>query len=269
VLKALVVSDDGYESPGLWLVAETLVNMGFKTVAATTAKPSSAMSHSITLGKEMNLVIKRGQNLITVIVDGKPCDAFYAGLAITNENPEIVISGINLGENTSIQNSLYSSTIAVAIEAGMIGLKSIAISVDTYRAEDFRNVWLRKILTTIVKASVKWLIKHGMPIGVVALSINVPLIKSYGTVPGVKVTRMAKTRFRQRAKILNNKMEITSIETNIVPKTDTYEVKIRRNIAIVPLILCLDGVSSHERIDLESVFNFANYLSSSLKELTR
>ena len=269
MLRALVISDDGYKSPGLWLVAKTLIDMGFKTIVATTLRPSSAMSHSITFNKELDLSIRRNQDLITVVVDGKPCDAFYAGLAVSDKGPDIVISGINLGENTSIQNSLYSSTVAVALEAGMIGFKSIAISVDAYRIEDFRNEWLRKILITVVRASTEWIIKYGMPNGVIAFNINVPLVKSYGTIPSVKVTKMAKRRFEQRAKITNSKMRIVSNEMKLVPGTDSYEVKIQKNITVVPLTLCIDGISQCKPIDLISTFNFANYINSSLRELVK
>jgi len=124
-LNILLTNDDGFDSTYIVGLSETLKFLGHKVTIVAPLKNKSAVSHSITLHKPIS-VEPKGFDVFAV--DGTPVDCVYIALnALLEEEPDLVISGINDGPNFG-EDIIYSGTIAAAREAYMKGYKAIAVS---------------------------------------------------------------------------------------------------------------------------------------------
>ena len=162
-MKILVSNDDGYLAEGIRALAYALKGLGEITVVAPDRNRSGA-SNSLTLENPLRLnKIKDG----VYRVDGTPTDCVH--LAITgllDEEPDMVVSGINAGANLG-DDVLYSGTVAAAMEGRFLGLPAIAISLNGHTATHFETAaWVAKKL-------VKHLQTTTLPADTI-LNVNVP-----------------------------------------------------------------------------------------------
>ena len=129
----LLSNDDGYQSAGIAAMAEALGQIGKVTVVAPDRDRSGA-SNSLTL--DAPLYVKQDHRGFHY-VNGTPTDCVH--LAITgllNEEPDMVISGINSGANLG-DDVLYSGTVAAAMEGRYLGCPAIAFSQVGEQPEDY------------------------------------------------------------------------------------------------------------------------------------
>jgi 5'-nucleotidase len=127
-MRILVSNDDGYQSPGLRILAEALESVGDVTVVAPDRDRSGA-SNSLTLTLPI-----RAEQLETGVfrVEGTPTDCVH--LAITgllDQEPDLVVAGINHGPNLG-DDVIYSGTVAAATEGRFLGLPAMAVSIDAF-----------------------------------------------------------------------------------------------------------------------------------------
>ncbi len=123
-MRILISNDDGYQAEGIRCLAGTLRRLGDVTVVAPDRDRSGA-SNSLTLD---NPIRARTAEDGFICVDGTPTDCVH--LAITGlleQEPDIVVSGINAGANLG-DDVLYSGTVAAAMEGRFLGLPAIAVS---------------------------------------------------------------------------------------------------------------------------------------------
>src|SRR5512140_3537808 len=123
-MRILLSNDDGYFSPGLARLAETLASVAEITVVAPERDRSGA-SNSLTLDRPLS--VKRAANGF-LFVNGTPTDCVH--LAVTgllDHLPDMVVSGINLGANMG-DDTIYSGTVAAATEGFLLGIPSLAVS---------------------------------------------------------------------------------------------------------------------------------------------
>ena len=130
--RILVTNDDGYRSKGIVLLAEALAPLGEVIVVAPTEE-ASAVGHALTLKRPLRLEHIRG-NIYGV--DGTPTDC--VNIAITQlyqgQMPDLVVSGINKGWNLG-DDVTYSGTVAGALEAALLGIPGLAVSLQRTRDE--------------------------------------------------------------------------------------------------------------------------------------
>lgn len=129
--QILLTNDDGIESPGLWAAAAALAQLGFVTVAAPREQASStgrsAPRTSAGRINRQSLNIN-GQSWEAYAVDGTPTQAvLHAVLEIMPQRPDLVVSGINYGENVGTGVTM-SGTVGAALEAAALGIPAIAVS---------------------------------------------------------------------------------------------------------------------------------------------
>jgi 5'-nucleotidase len=127
-MRILISNDDGYQSPGLRMLAEALRDLGDVTVVAPDRDRSGA-SNSLTL--TVPIRADRAENGY-LRVEGTPTDCVH--LAITGlleHEPDIVVAGINHGPNLG-DDVIYSGTVAAATEGRFLGLPAMAVSVDAH-----------------------------------------------------------------------------------------------------------------------------------------
>jgi len=123
-MRILVSNDDGYFSPGIALLAERLAALGEVTVVAPERDRSGA-SNSLTLDGPLS--VRRAANGFRY-VNGTPTDCVHLALTgLVDPHPDIVVSGINLGANMG-DDTIYSGTVAAAMEGFLFGIPSIAVS---------------------------------------------------------------------------------------------------------------------------------------------
>ncbi|HVO90900.1 MAG TPA: 5'/3'-nucleotidase SurE [Casimicrobiaceae bacterium] len=132
-MRILLSNDDGYFAPGLEHLANALQGLGEVTVVAPERDRSGA-SNSLTLDRP--LVVRKAPNGF-LFVNGTPTDCVH--LAVTgllDDLPDIVISGINHGANMG-DDTIYSGTVAAAMEGYLLGIPSIAMSLASRSASHF------------------------------------------------------------------------------------------------------------------------------------
>ncbi len=127
-MKILVSNDDGYQSPGLMILADTLGQLG-EVVVVAPERDRSGASNSLTL--DVPLRAERMPNGF-IRVDGTPTDCVHLALTgLPDIDPDIVVAGINHGSNLG-DDVLYSGTVAAATEGRFLGLPSIAVSITSH-----------------------------------------------------------------------------------------------------------------------------------------
>jgi len=123
-------------------------------------------------------------------VNGTPADCVKIALnELIAPPPRLLISGINLGPNVGI-NVIYSGTVSAATEGAMMGLTSIAVSIDFYQTPKFEPA------AKIVSALVDMLIEAPLPMGI-SLNVNVPALP-LSEIKGIRLVRQGTFRFRER-----------------------------------------------------------------------
>jgi 5'-nucleotidase len=178
-VRILLSNDDGYFAPGLEHLARALGPHGDITVVAPERDRSGA-SNSLTLDRP--LMVRRAPNGF-FFVNGTPTDCVH--LAVTgllDHEPDIVISGINLGANMG-DDTIYSGTVAAATEGFLLGVPSFAISLTSKTAAHFETaaaVAVELVQRHRRNAAGRWL-----------LNINVPDVPREA-VPGFRITRLGR-----------------------------------------------------------------------------
>ncbi len=132
-MKILVSNDDGYSAAGIEALAHALQGMGEITVVAPEVNHSGA-SNSLTLNRP--LTVRQAKNGFYV-VNGTPSDCVHVALTgLLAFKPDLVVSGINNGANMG-DDTIYSGTVAAAVEGHLFGIPAIAFSLTQRRWEFF------------------------------------------------------------------------------------------------------------------------------------
>ncbi len=127
-MRILITNDDGIRASGLEVMLEIAMQIAGPDGEVWTVAPEmeqSGVGHAISFVSPMR-VFRNSERVVAV--DGTPADCVMAGISeIMGEKPDLILSGINRGNNAA-QNTLYSGTIGAAIEGALHGIKSIALS---------------------------------------------------------------------------------------------------------------------------------------------
>ena len=189
----LVTNDDGITAPGIRALIEVMNTIGEVYVVAPDA-PQSGMGHAITINDTLycnSMTVVKGEPQIEYSCSGTPVDCVKIAVnEILKRKPDLCVSGINHGSNSSI-NVIYSGTMSAAVEAGTLGIPSIGFSLLDYSLEaDFEPA------KKYVKLLVKQCLKNGLPKGVV-LNVNIPKLPSKG-IKGIRVSRQANAHWEEK-----------------------------------------------------------------------
>ena len=182
----LIANDDGYQAKGINTLVDMLRPLGDIVVCA----PDGARSgYSCAFSAEIPLRLtlhRREEGLEVWSCNGTPVDCVKMALDnIVHRRPDLVVGGINHGDNSSV-NSHYSGTMGIVLEGCMKYLPSVAFSLCNHRADaDFAPM-----RQTVVRITER-LLREGLPKGV-CLNVNFPDAADY---KGVRVCRMAMGRW--------------------------------------------------------------------------
>jgi len=190
----LVTNDDGITAPGLRSLIRLMAEIGDVVVVAPDS-PQSGMGHAITLDSTLfssKVTIDSNDGAIEEYsCSGTPADCVKLGLQeLLERKPDICVSGINHGSNSSI-NVIYSGTMSAAIEAGIEGIPAIGFSLCDY-------TWDANFESSgeAVKSIVSESLKNGIPKGVV-LNVNIPKLNQKDF-KGIKICRQARANWKEK-----------------------------------------------------------------------
>jgi 5'-nucleotidase len=180
----LITNDDSLYAKGIYALVEVAQNYGDVVVVAPD-KPQSGMGHAITFNDPLRLSSATIFNQITAYAcSGTPVDCVKLGIyEVLHRKPDLVLSGINHGANSST-NVLYSGTMSATIEGAMEHIPSIGFSyADFDENADFSAA------QTIAHKIIPVVLKDGLPKGV-CLNVNIPKVPE-ADLKGIKVCRQA------------------------------------------------------------------------------
>ncbi|QHT67063.1 5'/3'-nucleotidase SurE [Rhodocytophaga rosea] len=187
----LVSNDDGITSPGIKTLVEVMCELGEVVVVAPDS-PQSGMGHAITVGNTLRLdpsTIFEGIDAYECSGTPADCVKLAKHHVLKDRTPDLVVSGINHGSNSSI-SVLYSGTMSAAIEAAIEGLPAIGFSLCDYSHQaDFSHT------AEFVKKIALQVLEHGLPPDI-ALNVNIPA-KSDEKIKGIKICRQAHAKWQE------------------------------------------------------------------------
>ncbi|MDP2160807.1 MAG: 5'/3'-nucleotidase SurE [Flavobacterium sp.] len=188
----LVTNDDGISAPGIRALISVMKEIGTVVVVAPDS-PQSAMGHAITINSTLFINKINIDNDVSeeYSCSGTPVDCVKLAVnEILKQKPDLCVSGINHGSNSSI-NVIYSGTMSAAVEAGIEGIPAIGFSLLDYDWNaDFDAI------KSFVKKITLEVLENGLPEGVV-LNVNFPKLKETD-IKGIKVCRQAKAFWMEK-----------------------------------------------------------------------
>jgi 5'-nucleotidase len=181
----LVTNDDGVYSPGIQILAKRLRQLDDVVIVAPD-RERSAVGHSMTLHRP--LLIEEIKDSV-YSVNGTPTDCVNIAVkGLLKETPRLVVSGINKGPNLG-DDVTYSGTVAGAIEARLLGVPSLAVSLAA--RNDFRFAEAAEVAAR----AAAMIFEHGLTEGTL-LNINVPNLP-IAEIRGTALTRLGKRIYHQ------------------------------------------------------------------------
>ena len=257
VTRILLTNDDGINSEGLWAAYEALAPIADVYVCAP-ATQQSAVGRSVSIFEPLRVNEVLHNDILAYAVGGKPTDSVIIGLFALHLEPDLVISGINIGENVSAEAITTSGTVGAALEAANQGIPAVAFSLQVEdQAEKFDNPRIPGHrfdgAKEVVRDVITRILKDGFPEKTHVVNVNVPsVIKG-----GYEVTRLARKLFH------------TGVEKRLDPRgrpyfwingpliedaeegTDVHAIR-KGNISVTPITL--DCTSYAAETEIKKIF---------------
>ncbi|NBW01187.1 MAG: 5'/3'-nucleotidase SurE [Betaproteobacteria bacterium] len=196
-MRILVSNDDGYFSPGIAALAQAMRAFGEVTVVAPEADRSGA-SNSLTLDRP--LYVRRSSQGF-YYVNGTPTDCVHVAVTgFLDHRPDLVVSGINNSANLA-EDTLYSGTVAAAMEGYLLGLPAIAFSLASRSFEHLETA------VVVAQQVVRRLVDQPFTKARL-LNVNIPAV-SVDELQGYELTRLGRRHVAQ------------PVETAVSPRGET------------------------------------------------
>ncbi len=256
--QILLTNDDSIDSPGLWAAAEALSDLGYVTVAAP-REQSSGMGRSLPstsdgIIKPLQLSV-RGREWTVYSVGGSPAQSVLHGmLEIMPRLPDLVVSGINYGENVATGITI-SGTVGAAMEAAGMGVRALAMSLETgvehHRSHSREIDFSSAAYFTAYFA--RLLLENTLPADIDLVKVDVPADATPQT--PWQVTRLARQHY-----FMPTAPERTSWDQpgrvgyrfqpdlNCESDSDVYVLRVKRMVSVTPLSLDMTS-----RVDLTAL----------------
>lgn len=258
--QILLTNDDGIRSDGLWAAAEALSELGFVTVSAPRDQ-HSGMGRSMPFESDGVLteeeVTIHGVTWKVYAVGGSPAQTVQHGvLELLDEPPDLVVSGINRGENLTVDITI-SGTVGAALEGAAFGIPSIAVSLEMPKDHQWDDSSADFSAAAYFAAHFGRILLEGKAFpDVDVLKIDVPCDATVDT--PWRLTRLSRyqyyvplspdrERLDQEARL---DFEIRFDPDELEPDSDVYVVRVAKEVSVTPL--SLDMTSRVNLAELES-----------------
>ena len=182
----MVTNDDGVTSPGITALADAVSELGNVMIIGPEAEQSAA-GMSLTFGRPLRVTKVHVGRRVCYAVSGSPADSTLIGVHhILPRKPDAVVSGINKGENLTIQDIFASGTVAAALSAALLGIPAIAFSMEMPPGRNVIHGKKDRSFSVPAKFAaqiLKDVLERGLPRGADMLNVNFP----WGTTTKTKV----------------------------------------------------------------------------------
>jgi 5'-nucleotidase len=189
-MRILIANDDGYLAPGLAALVRACRGLGEIDVVAP-EQNASGTSNALTLNRPLSVFEAEGETVRGFkVVNGTPSDCVHVALTgLLPQRPDLVLSGINNGANMG-DDTLYSGTVAAAMEGYLFGVPAIAFSQVTkgWGELEAAAAAARRIIDRVLAG--------GMPAGPWLLNVNIPNVADAERLPR-RVTRLGRRHASQ------------------------------------------------------------------------
>jgi 5'-nucleotidase len=266
--QILLTNDDGIRSPGLWAAAQALSELGFVHVVAPRNQFSGAgrsLPGASTGIIDVQEIQVNAKTWTVYAVDGTPAQAvLHAILEILPQAPDLLVSGINYGENIGSDITI-SGTVCAALEGAVMGIPSLAVSLETEAQHhySYSNEVDFSAAAYFTAYFGELILKRRFPPDVDLLKVDLPCDATPQT--RWAITRLSRQRYfvptrpdrtswdvpaRMGYRPISNQ-EIKDIDS------DAYALRVKRIVSVTPLSLDMTS-----RIDLGE---FENTLRESVE----
>ncbi len=189
-MRILLTNDDGIYARGLGALYDEL-SAGFDCLIVAPEVEQSAVGHAITVFRPLMVrPARKNGRFLGYAVAGTPADCVKIGVRELSDKPvDLVVSGINLGANVGT-NVIYSGTVSAATEAVIMGIPSLAVSLNTHREADF------SFAARFTRRMVEFIGENPLEENSV-INVNVPALPEE-EIRGVLVTNQGKSHFKEK-----------------------------------------------------------------------
>jgi 5'-nucleotidase len=186
----LVSNDDGITAPGIRALVEAVRELGEVVIVAPDS-PQSGMGHAVTISKPLRLEkTDIYGDLLAYQCSGTPADCVKLAVdKVLHRKPDLLVSGINHGSNSSI-NVIYSGTMSAAMEGAIEGIPAVGFSLCNFAYDaDF------SIAGRVARQIAHNILTNGLPQGTL-LNVNIPYVNE-AELKGIKVCRQALAKWQE------------------------------------------------------------------------
>lgn len=249
----MVTNDDSVQSNGIVELARATAKHA-KAVIVAPEQPQSATALSLTFHKPIRVNRVRRDNFECYAVSGSPGDCVMVGVnKVLPRKPDLVVSGINIGDNDTFQDILASGTVAAALESAITGIPAIAFSMEVsgesmfaleYDQPDFTNAGI------IAGEIIRDVLDNGMPEGAEILNVNFPRMVQ-PTTP-IKITEVGRRKYTDKVLVRRDPRGrayywlFGERLTAFPDRTDAEAVLVKKHVSITPLVLKMSGPPSKD-----------------------
>ncbi len=258
--QILLTNDDGIRSPGLWAAAAALSDLGFVTVTAP-REQSSGMGRSLPNTSDGTIQLEQvqvnGQEWSVYAVGGSPAQSVLHGIyEVLKVKPDLVVSGINYGENVATGVTI-SGTVGATLEAASHGIPALAVSLEadskyhlSYSADvDF------SVAADFTARIAHLLLDRKFPLDVSLLKVDVPSDATKDT--PWQLTRVSRQRYYEPVAPERASWDIPAVIgyreagslDNEPEDTDVYALRKKRWVSVSPLSLDLTSRVDFDELD--------------------
>ncbi len=257
--QILLTNDDSIHSPGLWAAAEVLDELGYVHVVAPRDQQTSAGRsmpiHSSGIIEKMTLNVN-GKDWEVFAVDGSPGQSVLHGVYdVVRGKPDLVVSGINYGENVG-SGITISGTVGAALEAASLGIPALAVSMQTGREHHLSlsqdiDFSAASYFTYLMA---KKMLKTELPFDVDVLKVDVP--EHATTETPWSLTRQSRQRYyvpkpAKRAAVTEHGpvgYEISYNPQDLETGSDLYALLVERKVSVTPISVDLTSRTDFDRL---------------------
>ncbi len=244
----MVTNDDSVQSDGIIDLARAVSKYADVMIVAP-EQPQSATALSMTFHKPLRVTkVKRGE-FACYAVSGTPGDCVMIGVnKVLPRRPDLVVSGINIGDNNTFQDVLASGTVAAALESAITGIPAVAFSMEVREESLFALEYDQPDFTKQAQVAgeiVSDVLEFGMPGGAEILNVNFPFKMELTT--DILLTEVGRRKYTDKVIVRKDPRGrayywlFGERLSAFPPRTDAEAVITEKKVSITPMVLNMSG----------------------------
>ena len=249
----MVTNDDSVQSNGIVELARAAAKYAEAIIVAP-EQPQSATALSMTFHKPLRVTRVRRDGFECYAVSGSPGDCVMVGVnKVLPRRPDLVVSGINIGDNNTYQDILASGTVAAALESAITGIPAIAFSMEVSGESMFALEYDQPNFTSagvIAGEIIGDVLENGMPEGAEILNVNFPQ-KVQPSTP-IKLTEVGRRKYTDKVIVRRDPRgrayywQFGERLSSFPERTDAEAVIVKKHVSITPIFLRMSGPISKD-----------------------